>query len=890
VADRSVTVRVRAETTQYQSAMGRAEKSTDGLTRAARKAEREHKKAMDTLGKGAVVAGGAMLLGFGKAAAASMSFEKAMSGVAAATMGTTAEMRQLSEAALKAGADTVFSATEAAAGQTALAKAGVSTANILGGALTGALDLAAAGELDVGRAAEIAATSMTQFGLAGKDVPHIADVLAAAAGKAQGSVQDMSLALGYVGPVAAQMSVSLEETAGTIALLAEQGILGEQAGTGLRGMLSSLTSPSAQVREEMEKLGISVYDAGGQFVGFEGVAGQLQSRMAGLTNAERDEAFGRIFGNAQITAARVLYAGGADAVRKWTDEVNDSGYASRQAAIKLDNLAGDLEALGGSIETALIKSGSSANGVLREMAQTATGVVNAYSDAPPVIQGTVTAFLGLGGAVALVGGGMLLLIPRIAATRAAMTALGLSAKGTMAFLGGPWGLALTAATVGLTIWAKESANARARVEELTGAIEADSGALGDNTRATVVNRLEKDGWLKQAQKLGIESDRLVDAVLGEAGAYDEVRAAIEQHPDVMERRLRGARTVNDQLLGMLGAEQGAVGDAAEAHRRKTEALAAGAGAEAEAVGGLNNYKTAVQEVTTATKEYEGALRDLFDVMLNSDAAASAAEEAIDELAAAVKSANKNGKEFHFVIDKSTGRLADNTKAQRAAGDQVRENVRTILDEAVAMREEGRSVEDTTRATKGRIAALVRSLNMTGLNKDEVARLIRQYKLTPKEVETLIKASGAKDAEKDVRELKYALDRLHDKVITVRVNQHTSYTTDFTGHGRRPKKKSHSGEFITGTEEVDRTLLGGEGVLSRRGMARIGGAAALNAINSGATLTPTSSAGGMTSPMAAPVTVDIDYDRLARAVTRMQVRAYISEREVGQAADHWMGRQ
>jgi TP901 family phage tail tape measure protein len=113
-------------------------------------------------------------------------FDKAMSGVKAATHAGTQDIAALRQAALQAGKDTTYSATEAAGAVTELSKAGVSTADVLGGGLKGALSLAAAGQLNVGEAAETAAAAMTQFKLSGKDIPHIADLLAAGAGKAQG--------------------------------------------------------------------------------------------------------------------------------------------------------------------------------------------------------------------------------------------------------------------------------------------------------------------------------------------------------------------------------------------------------------------------------------------------------------------------------------------------------------------------------------------------------------------------------------------------------------------------------------------------------------------------------------------------------------------------------
>jgi hypothetical protein len=79
---------------------------------------------------------------------------------------------------------------------------------------------------------------------------HVADLLAAGAGKAMGSVQDLSEGLKYVGPVAHGMGVSIEETTGALALFASKGILGEQAGTSLRGVISALSSRRSRPRRD----------------------------------------------------------------------------------------------------------------------------------------------------------------------------------------------------------------------------------------------------------------------------------------------------------------------------------------------------------------------------------------------------------------------------------------------------------------------------------------------------------------------------------------------------------------------------------------------------------------------------------------------------------------
>lgn len=507
-------------------------------------------------------------------------FEKAMSGVAAATGEGEAGMNALRDAALQAGADTAFSASEAAAGMTALSKAGVTTQDILGGGLTGALDLAAAGELDVAAAAEIAATTMTQFGLAGEDVSHIADVLAAAAGKAQGEVTDMSAALNYVAPVAAQMGISLEETAGSIALLAEQGILGSQAGTSLRGMLTSLTSPSRVAKEEMEKYGISLYDTSGNMIGFDGIAQQLQDTMGDLGNAERDAALGRIFGNEQITAARILYSGGAEAVADWTDKVNDSGFAAEQAATKLDNLAGDFEALKGSLETALIGAGTDSQGPLRKMVQGLTNAVNAFNDLPGPAQNATTALLGI---TAVLGGGLWFsskVVQGIADTRSALSDLGVQAGTTKrALVGiGSAGLALAAA---IPI-----------VRALNDAIIGDSRNIGSGNI-----RRELDSISQGLSTVAVDDfvDQLGSLDGSFAGLHEfnrELNSGFGMFGDTMsDSAAKNIAEIDEALASLV--ESGASDQAIAAVKNLTDAYAEAGGDVGDVTGALTEYRQAL---------------------------------------------------------------------------------------------------------------------------------------------------------------------------------------------------------------------------------------------------------------------------------------------------------
>lgn len=188
---RSVVVRLSMDTAQAIAASKEFGAEMSRSMSQAEKSTGRSRQAMDQLGGTAGKMGLAAAAGVFAIERSTANFDEAMSHVAATGEDARASYDQLRQAAIEAGAATAFSASEAAGGIENLAKAGVSAQDILGGGLSGALDLAAAGGLDVANAAEIAATALTQFKLEGEDVPHVADLLAAAAGKAQGDVSDM---------------------------------------------------------------------------------------------------------------------------------------------------------------------------------------------------------------------------------------------------------------------------------------------------------------------------------------------------------------------------------------------------------------------------------------------------------------------------------------------------------------------------------------------------------------------------------------------------------------------------------------------------------------------------------------------------------------------------
>jgi TP901 family phage tail tape measure protein len=461
--ERTVRTILEAKVDGFKAGIKSAKSEVASFSTHLQKQAKENSQAFATMGGGLAVFGGAVT-GFAALSVKKFAeFDQAMSNVEAATREGAGGMNALRQAALDAGASTIFTATESANAIDEMARAGLSTADILAGGLAGGLDLAAAGGLGVAEAAGIMATSLNQFNLKGSQATHVADLLAAGAGKAMGTVSDLGKALEYVGPVANAMGISIDETVGTLAMFANAGLVGEKGGTALRGVLAALTAPSQKSAAEIKKLGLNIYDANGKFLGMQTVAGELQRTLGGLDDKQRNYSLGVIFGNAQLAAATTLMDEGAAGVAKMTAAVQDQGYAAENAQIRMGNLSGDVERLGGAMDTWMINMGSAADGPLRAIVQGLTGLVEAAGNASPEFQTLAFWTTSVVGVMTLFSGLLMIVVPKIVEFRAAAALLSAefpkiaTGIGLVMKAAGLIGLALTAFTA-LATWAEANKN------------------------------------------------------------------------------------------------------------------------------------------------------------------------------------------------------------------------------------------------------------------------------------------------------------------------------------------------------------------------------------------------------------------------------------------------
>lgn len=674
MGERVVKVRLLAEVGDFKKRFEEASQKTRELGTESEKLA-QARESFSQVGRAGVAMGALLSAGIGVAIARFAEFDQAMSNVEAATHESAAGMAQLRDAALDAGASTVFSATEAANAIEELSKAGVSTADILSGGLSASLDLAAAGGLNVADAAGIAATALKVFNLRGSDMSHVADLLAAGAGKAMGDVSDLSQALAQGGQVAAATGLSIEETTATLAAFASQGLLGSDAGTAFKTMLQRLTPQSQQAADKMKELGISAYDASGNFIGMEKFAGNLQQAMSGLTPEARNAAMSIIFGSDAVRAANVLYTEGAKGITKWTDAVNDQGYAAETARMRLDNLKGDIEALGGAMDTALIQTGGAANDSLRALVQGLTGLVDMYNQLPEPAQAAVLAAGGAAAAISLAGGSALLAVPKIAEFKNALTVTGLSLK-TVGLAAGGAALAIGGVFAIVGALAQAQAEARARAEAY-----ADALAQGEKAAQKFIAEqlalkdsflwMDRGSAVDNARKLGISIDEVTKAVTGSAAEFDKFKERVQAAYDDKGQGVEFGIAMQ-QLTEKVQQLRGAQDDTAQSSKDAAEAQKSLTGTTNRNTDSTKGAADAYLDASNNVQDLSDKLNSLIDTI---NKANGVGQDAI--------TANLNYRDSLAKIDDTIQKAADGVDGYNATLDEStqagRDNMALLVD-------------------------------------------------------------------------------------------------------------------------------------------------------------------------------------------------------------------
>ena len=403
------------------------------------------------VGKKVSVASAAVTAMGGAAVKTAADFESSMSQVQA-TMGITKDsmstldgqsvntMDALSDLAKEMGSKTAFSASECAEALNYLALAGYDTQE-MADTLPTVLNLAAAGGLDLASASDMVTDAMSALGMETKDANKMVDQMAKTASSTNTSVGQLGEGILTIGATAKTVKGGTAELNTALGILANNGIKGAEGGTHLRNVILSLQNPTDKAAQQMDALGVSVFDSQGNMRSLNDILGDLNKSMDGMTAEEKANIVSKIFNKTDLSSVNALLANTGDT---WTDlqtAIENSGGAAQQMAdTQLDNLSGQLTILKSAVEGFAISIGEA----LMPMVKNIVAKIQSFVDwLNNLDEGTRQVIVKIGLFIAALGPFLVILgtvISKVGVAMQAFSKLGLKLTSLMSNAGGVSGI------------------------------------------------------------------------------------------------------------------------------------------------------------------------------------------------------------------------------------------------------------------------------------------------------------------------------------------------------------------------------------------------------------------------------------------------------------------
>lgn len=363
---------------------------------------------------GKLGAGIGVALGLGSVASDIVSvgteYQSQLNTMAAVSQATAGQMDAVRAKARELGNDislTGTSASDAAAAMTELAKNGLTVAQSME-ASKGTLQLAAAAQIDAAQAATIQGQALQAFGLGAQEAGRVSDILAGSANASAAEITDVAQALQQAGTVSHAFGVSIDDTSTAIAMFANAGITGSDAGTLLKTSLLALTDQGKPAQNAIHDLGLTVYDAKGKFVGLPSLIGQLNAASNRMTEEQYQAAAATLFGSDAMRFASIAAGKTTEDFNALKEAVTRQGQAAEVAAAQTKGLPGALERLANAkedltlglfeaLQDDLVAAADAGTAALGKIGPAAESGIHLASDA---VHGLVTALTPVAGLAA----------------------------------------------------------------------------------------------------------------------------------------------------------------------------------------------------------------------------------------------------------------------------------------------------------------------------------------------------------------------------------------------------------------------------------------------------------------------------------------------------------
>ena len=388
-------VEIGADPRKFFSALNRVNKSLGNMGRS-----------LSSGGGRLAAAGIGMAAPIAAAVTQGAAFESTLLNIKASTGAASAEIDKIKASAMQMSQALGVGPTEAAQGMLELLKAGMSLDSVLGGAGKTAMEFAKVGQMDVAQAAVVMSDAMNVFKVTSEVA---ANALSSAADASSTSISQMSEAFSMSSAVAGLANQSIEDLSATLAILANNGVKGSDAGTSVKTMLMRLMAPTDDAVGALDQLGLSVASfrgADGQVRPMVEIIGTLNQAMGGLDQTAKDDIFRRIFGADAIRAASILATAGVDGFNGMKDAMSSALPVGEKYKILMSGLAGSAGRMIAALQRMAIAVSDAVAPALASVVPFITGFIDGLTDFASKNKEAVAGFAKFAVAAVAVGSAM----------------------------------------------------------------------------------------------------------------------------------------------------------------------------------------------------------------------------------------------------------------------------------------------------------------------------------------------------------------------------------------------------------------------------------------------------------------------------------------------------
>lgn len=423
-----------------------------------------------------------------------MGFEASMSKVQAMSGATSEQMEKLEKAARDAGASTSKSAKDSADALSYMALAGWDVETSIAG-LMPVLRLSEAGSIDLARASSLVTDSMSAMGIEVDDLEGYLDVIAQTARSSNTDIDQMAEAYLGVGGTLRGLKVPLDESALALGMLANAGIKGSEAGTGLNAVMLNLTAPTGRAKDALDKLGYSAFDNEGNFKGLEQVLFDLKEETKDMDAEQRNMTLSMIGGKEHVKTLNALMNGLDDSYDSLKDSIgNADGALNEIAETMMDNNKGSITQLMSALEELALKIYDVISPAIATFIGKIQGLVNWLNSLSPEMLETIVKVAAVVAAL----GPAILIFGKLATGVGSLIGIVKSLIPVLSALTGPVGLVVIAVTAFVAIivhlW-KTNEEFRDNVKKLWEELKKFFETILEGIKKTI------EGFIKIAQEI-----------------------------------------------------------------------------------------------------------------------------------------------------------------------------------------------------------------------------------------------------------------------------------------------------------------------------------------------------------------------------------------------------